>query len=300
MAADRRTTIIEKAIKLFVAKGYHSTSMQEIAEACGIAKGTLYNYFESKEDVMLSILKYYSEKILVETEKIAKDHSLSAKEVFIQQIYFQFKECVKHSDFIEMHIRKYAIHVNEEINEFLFELKASRLRWLTKCLRNVYGEKIDLYVLDLATIMNGFMREYLEYIILDKKDFDIFKLSQFIMNRMDDLVNGFMDSGEFFLEFSDLEDFMKMNNKSRVELNHKISEIIHQVLRDLHEVNVSVEIANKVKATMEVFEEELINKEEPKLVIAEGVLLFLKNLNIASFEKYWHQLDEIFYEYRET
>jgi len=210
---DKRTIIIENAIKLFATKGYHSTSIQEIAQACGFAKGTLYNYFESKEDVMLSIMKYYFEKIRLETENIAKNHSLTTKEVFRQQIYFQLKECVKHRDFIEMHIREYAIHVNEEIQEFLIEIKANRLRWLVKCLRNVYGQKIELYILDLATMINGFLREYLEYIILDKKEIDIFLLSKFLIDTMDNLVQGFINNGEYFLKKSDLEEFLQEDNK---------------------------------------------------------------------------------------
>lgn len=205
---DKRTMIIENAIKLFAAKGYHSTSIQEIADACGIAKGTLYNYFESKEDVMLSVMKYYSGMIMAEVENMANDESLTPKEVFLKQIHYQLEECVRHRDFIEMHVREYAVHVNEEINDFLFSIRSHRIRWLSQCLCHVYGKGIEPFVLDLATMMNGILREYLEYIILDKKQFDTLKLSRFIINRMDNLVNALINSDEYFLVYSDLEDFL--------------------------------------------------------------------------------------------
>lgn len=209
---DKQTMIIEQAIKLFAAKGYHSTSIQEIADACGIAKGTLYNYFQSKDDVMLSVMKHYSGMFMAEVEKIATDQSLTPKEVFLKQIHYQLDECMKHRDFIEMHIREYAVPVNDEISEFLFSIRSSRIRWLSGCLRNVYGKDIEPFVLDVATMMNGVIREYLEYIILDKKQFDTCRLSKFIINRMDDLVNTLRISGEHFLKYSDLEEFLKTSN----------------------------------------------------------------------------------------
>ncbi len=206
---DKKIMIIEQAIKLFAAKGYHSTSIQEIADACGFAKGTLYNYFESKDDVMLSVLKHYSGMIMAMVENIAKDQSLTPKEVFLKQIHFQLDECVKHRDFIEMHIREYAVPVNQEINDFLYSIRSHRIRWLSNRFRDVYGERIEPFVLDLATMMNGILREYLEYIILDKKQFDTLKLSKFIIDRMDNIVKALMSSGEHFLEYSDLEDFLE-------------------------------------------------------------------------------------------
>lgn len=290
---DKRTTIIEKAIKLFAAKGYHSTSIQEIADACGIAKGTLYNYFESKDDVMLSVLKYYSGMIMAEVEKIANDQTLTSKEIFLKQIHYQLEECVKHRDFIEMHIREYAVPVNEEINDFLFSIRSYRIRWLSQCLLNVYGKGIEPFVLDLATMMNGVIREYLEYIILDKKQFDTLKLSKFLINRLDDSVNSLMNSGEYFLEYSDLEDFLKISNYSRNQLSRKLNEIIHEVVTKLYEDNVSAEIANKVKNTMEVIQDELTMKDEPKLVVVEGLLLILKAFQLAGFEQFWGQLEEV-------
>ena len=43
-------TIIKEALKLFRQKSYHATSMADIALACGLLKGSLYHYFNSKED----------------------------------------------------------------------------------------------------------------------------------------------------------------------------------------------------------------------------------------------------------
>ncbi|MCX7950327.1 MAG: TetR/AcrR family transcriptional regulator [Clostridiales bacterium] len=48
--------IFEAAIKAFSQKGYHKSTMDEIAETAGVAKGTLYYHFKSKEDIFKFII----------------------------------------------------------------------------------------------------------------------------------------------------------------------------------------------------------------------------------------------------
>ncbi|MBP6563042.1 MAG: TetR family transcriptional regulator [Neisseriaceae bacterium] len=44
--------IYEQAMALFIAHGFEAVTVQQITEACGIAKGTFFNYFARKEDVL--------------------------------------------------------------------------------------------------------------------------------------------------------------------------------------------------------------------------------------------------------
>lgn len=48
----RREQIVEAAVHLFINKGFHKTTTREIARASGFSIGTLYEYIESKEDVL--------------------------------------------------------------------------------------------------------------------------------------------------------------------------------------------------------------------------------------------------------
>ncbi len=51
----RAAEVIKAAAELFEARGYHSTSMEDIAEAVGIRKPTLYHYFKSKDEILYRI-----------------------------------------------------------------------------------------------------------------------------------------------------------------------------------------------------------------------------------------------------
>jgi TetR/AcrR family transcriptional regulator len=52
---DQREAILERAAFLFAKRGYASTSMNQVADACGLSKATLYHYFRDKYALLVSI-----------------------------------------------------------------------------------------------------------------------------------------------------------------------------------------------------------------------------------------------------
>lgn len=53
---EKRSLIMTSALELFANDGYHTTSISRIAKKAGISKGLLYNYFESKEALLIALL----------------------------------------------------------------------------------------------------------------------------------------------------------------------------------------------------------------------------------------------------
>ncbi len=51
-----RDRIIEAAHRLFIERGYHGTSMRQIAEQAGLALGGIYNHFTGKEDIFVTVM----------------------------------------------------------------------------------------------------------------------------------------------------------------------------------------------------------------------------------------------------
>lgn len=54
-SSNKQAEIVAAAVRLFQQKGYHATSMQDIADAVGLQKGSLYHYISSKEDLLVEI-----------------------------------------------------------------------------------------------------------------------------------------------------------------------------------------------------------------------------------------------------
>ncbi len=57
----RRNQILDAATKVFAEKGFHPTTIKDIAREAGIADGTIYNYFENKTALMLGIFDRLNE-----------------------------------------------------------------------------------------------------------------------------------------------------------------------------------------------------------------------------------------------
>src|SRR5918992_10076 len=57
---DRREDIVQASLKLFAEKGFHGTSMRDIARAADITEGLIYHYFTNKRDLFTAIIEEHS------------------------------------------------------------------------------------------------------------------------------------------------------------------------------------------------------------------------------------------------
>lgn len=74
---DKKQRILQQGFEVMYSKGYHATSVQDIADAAGIPKGSFYHYFRTKEQFTLDALNLYSNLLNQEMEHTLKDTSLS-------------------------------------------------------------------------------------------------------------------------------------------------------------------------------------------------------------------------------
>lgn len=82
-AEVRKNEILDAAEILFSEKGYEDTSVTDIMNAVGIAKGTLYHHFKSKEDIMDALIQRQTAQILSVAKKAAGDKSIPVIERII-------------------------------------------------------------------------------------------------------------------------------------------------------------------------------------------------------------------------
>lgn len=57
-APDKRMDILHSCIKVFAKKGYHNSTIDDIASEASVGKGTIYLYFSGKEELFEEMLKY--------------------------------------------------------------------------------------------------------------------------------------------------------------------------------------------------------------------------------------------------
>lgn len=85
-AEERKNEILDAADELFAQKGFDGTSTNDILEKVGIARGTLYHHFKSKEDIMDALIDRYSDGLLDAAQVIAADKTIPVVERVIRVV----------------------------------------------------------------------------------------------------------------------------------------------------------------------------------------------------------------------
>ena len=87
----RRKEIIDASLHLFLERGFNETSMREIANAAGVGKSTLYDYFQSKEEILISYAGGEIQKITEGAREII-GHELGVKQKIsnIMQMHLKY------------------------------------------------------------------------------------------------------------------------------------------------------------------------------------------------------------------
>jgi AcrR family transcriptional regulator len=68
----RRKEILTASLQLFVQKGFTETSMREIARAAGVGKSTLYDYFSSKDEILIAYVVEEVQQLTAWAEEIIR------------------------------------------------------------------------------------------------------------------------------------------------------------------------------------------------------------------------------------
>ena len=75
---ERKNEILDAAQRLFTGQGYDATPVSAILDAVGVAKGTFYHYFQSKEDLLDSLVARATELIVSQMRQAAEREDLDA------------------------------------------------------------------------------------------------------------------------------------------------------------------------------------------------------------------------------
>lgn len=111
-APDRREAILKGALKCFVEKGFHGTTIPEIAKRAGVAAGTIYHYFDNKEALVNALYRKWkgavSERVLAAfppTASVREQFSVMWREMVAFAVAepeaFAFIELHNHASYLD-------------------------------------------------------------------------------------------------------------------------------------------------------------------------------------------------------
>lgn len=87
LQGDVRQKILSAAQDRLWHYGFKKTTIDEIATDAGVGKGTVYLYFDSKEDIALTIMAAFKEEVLELQEAVVRDHTLGTVDKLRELLY---------------------------------------------------------------------------------------------------------------------------------------------------------------------------------------------------------------------
>lgn len=113
-----KQAIVEAAISLFSVHGYENTSIEQIAKAAGVGKGTFYSYFQTKNDLIKVFCKYELEKIHQELVKRSnKDASILEQMLTIYMT--EFHHVTQNREFGRLYMRESVFPTDSDVQDNL-------------------------------------------------------------------------------------------------------------------------------------------------------------------------------------
>ncbi|WP_409250596.1 TetR/AcrR family transcriptional regulator [Bacillus sp. SCS-153A] len=162
---NKRKAILEAAVELFAEHGYTKTSMQQIADSIGISKGSLYSFFHSKEDLIISIYEHYQQLVFERAYVVGLDANMPGEERLAKQFIVQFEGIVEYKSYMKMHMRGDTAKNSEKLSAMEHRMRGRLFSWLEHNLLQVYGEKIIPYKWDLMWMTQSIYASYMMLLI---------------------------------------------------------------------------------------------------------------------------------------
>lgn len=288
---DKKTLILHSAMKQFAEKGYHQATIQDIADAAGIAKGGIYFYFKSKEELVHAVFVHYNDQLFKSVSEASARYTPGSKEGLIQQVMLQFSELSSHQSFLAIFFRG-QVDVNEEIRQMAIHIRTKFFILFRDQLIKVYGPHIEPHAFDLSAMMSSLIREYMGFILLNETKLPLRELSEFIVNRLEDAIEGILKSNQAPILTTALMKslFPDMDIMEGTTTARRLYSAVEALLRRFDAAPVPEDERFALQQAAEVIKEE-IRQHKPRRIVLEGMAALLYGRK--SEQEQWPEFEEI-------
>ncbi|SES12946.1 transcriptional regulator, TetR family [Gracilibacillus ureilyticus] len=276
--SDKREDIIKAAHKLFVNKGFAKTSIQDILNEANIAKGTFYNYFDSKKDCLLAILNYINEEVEKKRYDLAKGKQLDDEEVFIQQIAVKMDINKQHNMFTVF--ETVSLSEDETLKKYMISRHKEELVWISRRLEAIYPQEAESITIDHAVMLIG-ITHHMSHAskLLGAEPVSTLSIITFALNRLKSMIQSQIDQSEVFLH----KKWLTLPiNENKVEKSHVFS-TIDQLINE-----VDGHVDTKYIQSLQFLKEELEAKE-PRIFLIDSI--FTSLIVVFQHKKWEHKVN---------
>ncbi|MFD1036822.1 TetR/AcrR family transcriptional regulator [Virgibacillus byunsanensis] len=271
----KKMKLIESGIKLFAEKGYHKTSIQEIANEAGVSKGAFYLYFQSKEDFIVMAYQFYNTQISERIE-LVKAEQLPAKESLAKQIDVFTEYIYNYKDFIIMHLRE-NISFGQNTDKLILQMKMQNFHWIRENISAIYGDTINGFLVDTIIQLEGLMHGYFKWIVIDDIAIEDKKVGGFLVKRLDDIVKGMLEQDDRpLITMENIPEAYLDLQQNQVN-EQEVSKLLSTIKTKINQLQLSTEKQQQLHEVVDIVLHEVV-KNNPKLIMIQGMLAHFQRI----------------------
>jgi AcrR family transcriptional regulator len=174
-AAERRAQILSRALEVFAERGYHGASVSHVVKAAGVARGTFYLYFDSKEAVFRELLDQLLQTFRASVRGMELGPSAAPMADQLQGILVQILMTAEQNRALTRIIFREAVGLDAAVDEKLQGFNDGLHAWLVAAL--TVGEGLELVRPSerevVATCIMGAVRQVIDrYVVQTDAPFD--------------------------------------------------------------------------------------------------------------------------------
>ncbi|WP_110928678.1 TetR/AcrR family transcriptional regulator [Bacillus massiliglaciei] len=290
---ERKRQVVLQAQKLFVEKGYQATSIQEILEKGNVSKGTFYNYFPSKSELLKDVFRIMYEKLIKELNELMIGQNRSDTEVFVKQIELMI--LFNRRNNLSILIEEIFSSSEKDLKDFLLKKQMFQIKWIYHRFVDIYGEEKEPYLLDCAIMFQGIIQKVFHYnYIVKKNHLDHHLVARYCVDRIKTLVDDVAKSHAQLLTPDNLNAWLPGRTNQEEEdimqqLNHATVELRKAILTKVTKQDEQITFIKLV----DFIKEEILQKQPTRKFLLESALLSLRQSEMVRQTKEFVKLEKL-------
>lgn len=115
---DKKDLIINAALKLFVDNGFHGTATSKIAQDAGVANGTLFQYFKTKDELVIALYTHLKDELaeyVIKHTADTKDIKAEMKSQILSSLFWALDNSIKFRFIQQFHTSPYIGKIKQEV-----------------------------------------------------------------------------------------------------------------------------------------------------------------------------------------
>ena len=262
---QRKRQVLDSALQLFIEKGFHETSIQDILDKALISKGTFYNYFSSKVECFTAIMEQTRYEASLLRHEMLLNQDNTDENLLLEQILV-LMQINKKQNLASVFENIFQSN-DKELRELLERYRLLEIEWVSNRFTDIFGEKVRPYTLELAILFFA-MVHHLTYChrLFYRDMIDPKKILKIALRNIKAIYPSMLENGEILIT----QDALQLVEEKKIYQSVTKSDLIEKVQGFLDQLKLDAANGVGTQFTESILDE--LQRDKLRIAVIEALL----------------------------